>query len=554
MTVTSGGFADNSPGSGFPDAFAGNQGTMLIQALQSLGFETGVTGWQIDRNGNAEFNNGIFRGTLEVATLIAASITESNMINSTINDSVITDTQIVMDSTGGEILLYAVTTASQTFNVGGTFTPGAGITSLKSVQVWGAGNLGASGPSAGIGGGGGGGGEFAQENNVACVPATGYPVVVGPAFAGFYGEFVTVLAYNGQPASGQLFGLGGNNSVNSIHFPGGNGGLGSSAGGNGGGGGGSAGPGNSGNAGSAATNTGPGAGGAAVTGGGFGGEGGANGLNGQNGSTPGGGTGGSDHSNSPGGTVGKGQVIVTWVTSQTLVGSISAVGGVDGLGNPYPAQFMGQQFQFNPIAAPAAVAGGAILYDDSTAKTPTIINPSGQPLIIGGSTPANTAAMTVTQAALTNLSPVFTIDAGDAVTNAIYELTAFGSGTWGNPQTTLTLQLVLGGVSGAVAAAGSTLLTAGLGFRWKAILTFVCQASGSPGAWYTCIAGDISVFGANQLPAIGANGSLGFTGSNTGLIAGATTGSLTAVLQAMWASALDAATITQHSAWLRRIA
>lgn len=67
MTVT-GGFGDNSAGGGFPDAFAGNQGDMVTQTLQSQNFVSGVSGWQIQRNGNAQFNNGIFRGSVEVVT------------------------------------------------------------------------------------------------------------------------------------------------------------------------------------------------------------------------------------------------------------------------------------------------------------------------------------------------------------------------------------------------------------------------------------------------------------------------------------------------------
>ena len=59
----SGVFGANSSGGGFPDAFAGNQGAMLINALKSANFLSGVSGWQIQRNGNAQFNNLTLRGT-----------------------------------------------------------------------------------------------------------------------------------------------------------------------------------------------------------------------------------------------------------------------------------------------------------------------------------------------------------------------------------------------------------------------------------------------------------------------------------------------------------
>jgi len=63
VTVT-GGFTDNGAGAGFPDGFAGNQGAMLINELKSQNYNPGVSGWAIFRNGNVEFNNGTFRGTV----------------------------------------------------------------------------------------------------------------------------------------------------------------------------------------------------------------------------------------------------------------------------------------------------------------------------------------------------------------------------------------------------------------------------------------------------------------------------------------------------------
>lgn len=43
-------------------------GTLVRKTLQSLGFVSGSTGWQITRNGNAEFNQAIFRGSVFVTT------------------------------------------------------------------------------------------------------------------------------------------------------------------------------------------------------------------------------------------------------------------------------------------------------------------------------------------------------------------------------------------------------------------------------------------------------------------------------------------------------
>ena len=43
-------------------------GTLVRKALQSVGFVSGSTGWQIQRSGNAEFNQAIFRGNVFVTT------------------------------------------------------------------------------------------------------------------------------------------------------------------------------------------------------------------------------------------------------------------------------------------------------------------------------------------------------------------------------------------------------------------------------------------------------------------------------------------------------
>lgn len=69
MTLT-GGFTDNGAGAGFPDGFAGNQGAMLINELKSQNYVPGTSGWAIFRNGNVEFNNGTFRGTVTGGSFI----------------------------------------------------------------------------------------------------------------------------------------------------------------------------------------------------------------------------------------------------------------------------------------------------------------------------------------------------------------------------------------------------------------------------------------------------------------------------------------------------
>lgn len=64
----------NIPQSNIGSGYATGETEMVYGTLQSGTFETGVQGWQIDAEGNAEFNNGTFRGTFIIGgTLITVS-------------------------------------------------------------------------------------------------------------------------------------------------------------------------------------------------------------------------------------------------------------------------------------------------------------------------------------------------------------------------------------------------------------------------------------------------------------------------------------------------
>lgn len=59
---------------GFSNPVSNALGTLIRKALQSFGFVSGSFGWQITRAGNAEFNNGTFRGTIVDGPLAGAHI------------------------------------------------------------------------------------------------------------------------------------------------------------------------------------------------------------------------------------------------------------------------------------------------------------------------------------------------------------------------------------------------------------------------------------------------------------------------------------------------
>lgn len=262
------------------------------------------------------------------------------------------------------------------YQVPGTysFMPRNGLTSLTSVECWGAGGGGTNGYHANTGqDAAGGGGEYAKDTTVAISLASSYTVVVGAGGAGgplttnvhalpsptlqqrvggnggnssFAGDAVTTTAHGGKGGtfSGSRGGQGGSGSTAATHHNGGNGGQnsGSFFGGSGGGGsGGTSAAGNNGGNGGG-SNTGA-AGGVAVTGGAAGGKGGNGGASvdqgGTAGSFPGGGggSGGENSNNSAshgGGNGAAGQVKLIWTPLVTpTVNNVRFICGIPNAGD-----------------------------------------------------------------------------------------------------------------------------------------------------------------------------------------------------------------------------
>ena len=59
--------------SGFNDPIAGGQGNLIISQLQSPNFVSDESGWQIAKDGSAQFNNLEIRGTFNGADFIINS-------------------------------------------------------------------------------------------------------------------------------------------------------------------------------------------------------------------------------------------------------------------------------------------------------------------------------------------------------------------------------------------------------------------------------------------------------------------------------------------------
>jgi hypothetical protein len=54
----------------FSNPVTGGQGALIRPAIKSPNYLTGVSGWTINRDGSAEFNNGVFRGTVTASTFL----------------------------------------------------------------------------------------------------------------------------------------------------------------------------------------------------------------------------------------------------------------------------------------------------------------------------------------------------------------------------------------------------------------------------------------------------------------------------------------------------
>lgn len=215
-------------------------GTVLrIPAIQSPNFVSGVSGWTINADGTAQFNQltiivqvsgaalliyngaaglgnligswaavagtdsfgnaypagisanqGILNGmilnnpNIVSATIISSLLQGPQITQAAISGGTMTETTITFDTTGGALKVYSSTTTTVTFNTEGqtTWTAPAGVTSAK-VECWGAGAGGGGGNSSEAGEGGGGG-EYAQEPSYPIIGGNVYNVVVGQGGTG----------------------------------------------------------------------------------------------------------------------------------------------------------------------------------------------------------------------------------------------------------------------------------------------------------------------------------------------------------------------------------
>ena len=231
-------------------------GTTLVRSsIHSPNYVKGVSGWSINADGTAQFNqlNLIIVGTTAAiliyngsagqgnligswasvagtdpygnvypaglsasqATLTSANISSANIISALIQSSVIqggsingvaiqggsiVETAVTFDLNGGTLLIYGSATSTVTLTSTGqnNWTAPAGNYSTAKVECWGDGGGGGGGGTNGAGGAGGG--EYAAEPFYPITPGNVYSVNIGPGGTGGIGN-----GSDGAPGQGTGF-------------------------------------------------------------------------------------------------------------------------------------------------------------------------------------------------------------------------------------------------------------------------------------------------------------------------------------------------------------
>ena len=161
---------------------------------------------------------------------------------------------------------------------------------------------------------------------------------------------------------------------------------------------------------------------------------------------------------------------------------------------------------------------------------------------------------TVTAAASTALSTVYTIPAGEPYTNSAYELTCAGFGTWGSTQQALTLSPFLGAatITGTARVVAATALAISAAFHWSVTIGITCTDGVS--GWQGSMIGTVAETASALNPGTAATNSVPFAGATSASYTAAVSSALTVALKAQWATTTGAPTITCVRTTFRKVA
>jgi len=158
---------------------------------------------------------------------------------------------------------------------------------------------------------------------------------------------------------------------------------------------------------------------------------------------------------------------------------------------------------------------------------------------------ADTTSHIVTQISFSNLSTSYSIPANDAQPGTAYRITTWGNGTWGSTAQAFTVACALAGTdigTTPVIASGAFSVSAAFDFEIQAKV--VCVSNGSVATWIASVKGNLSETANPLLPGTVADNSVGFSGCTHTAVTQDSTISNSFAIQAKWASATGAPSIT----------
>jgi hypothetical protein len=158
---------------------------------------------------------------------------------------------------------------------------------------------------------------------------------------------------------------------------------------------------------------------------------------------------------------------------------------------------------------------------------------------------ADNASITVTSSTATNCTTAISIPANDAQPKTCYRLSAWGTGTQGSTQQTLSFDLAAFGVTGGGTGFASTFVAANAGFTWN--ITGTAQVT-STGTGTAVVQFNFTIL----VKQSGASSSSTLSGGSTSSAA-TTTAAESIAFQAKWGSTTGAPTITCTGSLFERL-
>lgn len=166
---------------------------------------------------------------------------------------------------------------------------------------------------------------------------------------------------------------------------------------------------------------------------------------------------------------------------------------------------------------------------------------------------ADTNSNTFTSATQGNLCTAYVIPAGEAdYAGAAYELRCAGTGTQGSTQQTLLFEMFLGSAFGSIPTLGAVDFSAGQTFTYSLVMSLTCSDGIS--GWWGDLLGAVVESSTTIIPGTSGQQGVPIAAANSGVHTAAVSGALTAVIQAKWASATGAPTITNNKTTFRKVA